>query len=65
MIGSLITATLFVFLYIFWPPSIQSVQEITPYISDMDVSLIWGLVLLWAMYGVYYILKQKGGEDDL
>lgn len=64
MLSALITLTLFAALYIFWPPDILSTREVTPYISELDVGIIWILVFAWGAYAIYYGIKEwKGGEN--
>jgi cytochrome c oxidase assembly factor CtaG len=60
----LITVSLFLVGFIFWPPTIKSVSQPTPYLTDVDLGLLWFLAIIWSVYAVYYFIKEmKGGKD--
>jgi hypothetical protein len=62
---TLITLTLFALAFIFWPPAIKSVSQPTPYLTDLDLGLLWFLAVIWSIYAIYYFIKEWKGDKDV
>lgn len=61
---TLVTISLLLLGFIFWPPTIKSVSQTTPYLTDLDLGLLWFIAIMWSVYAIYYFIKEWKGDKN-